>query len=585
VDAQKSGLAMNIEVPEMLRTGPIAHNRYELSDEQFGLTNQDPLNVETILQFLRRSWRRCALWAIIGLCAGLAFALMSRSYYTSYATLLLEDRAVRPFPEAPANPEPADAAYADSQIQVIQSNEVIGRVVEQYDLTNDAEFGRGVRGLRATLAEKLPFLGPILVKQGSEPTERAVQYLTILRVKDSLSVSRVGVSNAVDIGFTSRDPERAATITNAIAKAYIDNRLELKRRARDEGISQLRDRLAEAREKAFNSDQPLQDRPARSPEIGSDPRERFRELQNTTETYRGLYNSFLQRYTEAVQQIPFAGARVITQAEPPLERSWPSAFIALALGGLGGAAIGFGRSLWRQVADRSIRTCSDLQRATGLDCVAEIRWVKERQWKRTDHKAGDLQEAYLRNSASMGDAVARAAVYLQSTRMSSNGSLIGITALKEGEGASSIAAHLARTFAQSGQKTLLIDANWRAPVPQGGSPDPAQDRSIFHKLVSINVGSESLDILVFRGSYPITDLNASQAISAALLRVQGEYACVIVDFHPLEKTADVAASISLLNDLIIVTEARKTPPERLWNALRSLPREKVSIILNKINDQ
>jgi MinD-like ATPase involved in chromosome partitioning or flagellar assembly len=90
---------------------------------------------------------------------------------------------------------------------------------------------------------------------------------------------------------------------------------------------------------------------------------------------------------------------------------------------------------------------------------------------------------------------------------------------------------------------------------------------------------------VFRGSHAITDLNASQAISGALLRVQGEYACVVVDFHSLEKTADVAASISLLNDLIIVTEAQKTPPERLWNALRSLPREKISIILNKVRDR
>jgi Mrp family chromosome partitioning ATPase/capsular polysaccharide biosynthesis protein len=576
---------MNIEVPEMLRTGPIAHNRYEISDDQFGLTNQDPLNVETILQFLRRSWRRCALWAVIGLCAGLAFALTSRSYYTSYATLLLEDRALRPFPETAAAPEPVDASYPDSQIQVIQSNEVIGRVVDEYDLTNDAEFGRGVRGLRATLAEKLPFLSPILVRGGSEPTRQAVQHLTIIRVKDALSVTRIGVSNAVEIGFTSQDPDRAAAISNAIAKAYIDSRLDLKRRARDEAISQLRDRLNEARERAFSPGQPSQDRTARAPDPGSDPRERFREQQNTTETYRGLYNNFLQRYTEAVQQVPFAGARVITQAEPPLERSWPSIFIALALGGLGGAAIGFGRSLWRQVTDRSIQTCGDLQRTTGLDCIAEIRRVKERQWKKTDHKVEDLQEAYLRDSATVSDAMAKAAVYLQSTRMNSSGSLIGITALKEGGGASSIAAHLARTFARSGQKTLLIDANWRAPVPQGGHPDPAQDRSIFHKLVSTSVGAETLDVLVFRGSHAITDLNASQAISGALLRVQGEYACVVVDFHSLDKTADVAASISLLNDLIIVTEAQKTPPERLWNALRSLPREKISIILNKVRDR
>ncbi len=185
----------------------------------------------------------------------------------------------------------------------------------------------------------------------------------------------------------------------------------------------------------------------------------------------------------------------------------------------------------------------------------------------------------------MTDAVARAAVYLQSTRMNSSGTMIGITAVSDGEGASSIAAHLAKTFAQSGQKTLLIDANWRIPVHHGGDADGAQDRRIFHKLVSVDVGLDTLDVLILRGGYPITDLNASQAIGAALLRVQGEYACVIVDFHALEKTADVAASISLLNDLIIVTEAKKTPPERLWNALRSLPREKVSVVLNKAADR
>jgi Mrp family chromosome partitioning ATPase len=572
---------MNIEVPDMLRTGPIAHNRYELSDDQFGLTNQDPLNIETIVQFLRRSWKRWTLWSVVGLCAGLGLALASQSYFTSYATLLLEDRALRPFPEVPASPEPPDAAYADSQIQVIQSNEVIGRVVDEFDMTNDSEFGRGVRGLRAKLADALPFLGPYLLNR-TEPTPQAVQYLTIVRVRDALAVNRVGMSNAVEIGFTSRDPARAAAIANAVAKAYIDSRLELKRRAREEAIAQLRDRLAEAREKAFNPDRPSQ---LPAPETGDQTRERFRELQNTTETYRGIYNSFLQRYTEAVQQVPFTGARVITQAEPPLDRSWPSTFMALALGGLGGAAIGFVRSLLSEVTDRSIRTCSDLQRATGLDCVAEIKRIKDGQWKRADGKTGDLQKAYLKSSASMSDAVAKAAVYLQSTRMNSDGSLIGITALKEGEGASSIAAHLARTFALSGQKTLLIDANWRAAVPHRENPDQAQDRSIFHKLVSVNVGAVNLDVLVFRGGYPITDLNASQAISAALLRVKGEYACVIVDFHSLEKTADVTASISLLNDLIIVTEAKKTPPERLWNALRSLPREKISIILNKISDR
>jgi len=569
----------------MLRTGPIATNRYELPDGQFGSNEQDPVNVQSILEFFRRSRRACLIWALIGLCIGIAFILFSRSYYTAYTTLLLEDRTIRPFPEAPASFEPADTAYADSQVQVLLSKEVVGRVVDQYNLVEDDEFGHFPRGMRARLVETLPFLSAVIRNPAAEQTPQSLQFLTIIRVSSALSVRRIGISNAVEISFTSRDPHRAAEIANAIAKAYIDSRLELKQRAREDAAAQLRERLAEAREKAFNSDPPTQEKILRSPESGEQARERFRELQNTTETYRVLYNSFLQRYTEAVQQFSLPGARVITPAEPPLDRSWPLAFLVLPLTMVGGAAGGLAYSLLRQVTDQTLRNCRDLQRATGLDCLAEVGLVKQHGWLTIHHEPDDLQSSYVKASAPFGDAIAKAAVYLQATRLNSNGSVIGVTALEEGVGSSSVAAHLARVFAQSGQKTLLLDANWRMPDPYLHTDHSSHGGALYQRSVSVDLGSGVMDILIIRGGSDITDLLASQSIMAALLRMQADYACMVIDFHALERTADVVACLSTLDDLILVAEAGRTSAESLRNALRSLPREKVSLVLNKVHDR
>jgi succinoglycan biosynthesis transport protein ExoP len=276
---------MNIEGSNMLRTGPMVRDQYKPPEEQFGLKDQDPVDVEAILRFVKRSWRLCLLWVVIGLSLGIVFIFASRSYYTASAVLLLEDRTVRPFAEAGAtNPEPADSAYTDSQVQVIQSKEVIGRVVNEFNLTNDSEFGRGARGMRATLIKVLPFLSSVIPDRSLGMTEQMVQHLTIIRVNDALSVTRVGLSNAVEVSFTSQDPQKSSTLANAVAEAYINSRIELKRQAREDAAAQLRERLAEAREKAFNSDQPGPS----SPGAADQARERFREVQNTTETYRAL---------------------------------------------------------------------------------------------------------------------------------------------------------------------------------------------------------------------------------------------------------------------------------------------------------
>jgi capsular polysaccharide biosynthesis protein len=563
----------------MLRTGPIVQNRFDAPVSQFGSQEQDPINVHSVALFLRRSWKICLLGTVIGLALAIATLLASHSYYTAYATLLLEDRNLGPFPDT-APGAGVDTAYADSQVQVLRSNEVIGRVVEERTLIEDQEFGRHARGLRAAVADIVPFIRPLILS--SEPDSRqAMLHATIIRVNTALSIQRVGVSNAVEISFTSRDPEKAANIANAVAQAYIDSRLDLKRKARDDAASQLRERLAEARERAFNSDQTSQPNPPAS-ETGEQARERFREIQSTTETYRTLYNNFLQRYTEAVQQLSVPGARIITPAETPIDQSWPSNIMVLALGIIGGAGIGFSYSLIRQLMNQSLGTAADLHKVAGLDPLSEIRRVEKSHWRPVGFGAGFLQQAYAMESDAFNDAVAMAAVRLQATRINSSSTIIGVTGLKEGSGASSISAHLARVFARSGLKTLLIDANWRMLTPETLNADGKDEQLIIEKPASGPLGLGSLDVLMIRGRAPMADLNISQAIVATLPRVQAEYSCIIVDFHSLARTADVAAAVSFLDDVILVADAEQTTPETVWAALRLLPPQKLSIVMNKV---
>src|SRR5262249_51368917 len=62
---------------------------------------------------------------------------------------------------------------------------------------------------------------------------------------DRLTVKRLGVSYVIEIGFSSRSPQRAAEIANAVANAYIVDQLEARYQASRTATSWLQDRLRE----------------------------------------------------------------------------------------------------------------------------------------------------------------------------------------------------------------------------------------------------------------------------------------------------------------------------------------------------
>src|SRR5206468_5112204 len=92
------------------------------------------------------------------------------------------------------------------------------------------------------------------------------------------------------------------------------------------------------------------------------------QLQHEAEANRAIYDSFLARYKQTLEQEGLAApdARLISRAEAPILPSSPNKLRFLLLGTFGGLAIGGALAFVRQGFDRRIRQAWDVETVTGI---------------------------------------------------------------------------------------------------------------------------------------------------------------------------------------------------------------------------
>ena len=98
------------------------------------------------------------------------------------------------------------------------------------------------------------------------------------------------------------------------------------------------------------------------------------ELESSAQSYKTLYDSFLQRYMESVQQqsFPITEARVITPASPPFQKSHPKTSLILSVCLLAGLLMGVGVGRLRDLMERVFRTGSDIEEALNATCIGIV---------------------------------------------------------------------------------------------------------------------------------------------------------------------------------------------------------------------
>ena len=100
----------------------------------------------------------------------------------------------------------------------------------------------------------------------------------------------------------------------------------------------------------------------------------LRELEREADVFKNLYETFLQRYQDAIQRqsFPNSEARVITPASLPGAPSWPKGSIVLAFSALLGLLAGSAIGVYREAKDRVFRVAHQVRDELGLDLIGML---------------------------------------------------------------------------------------------------------------------------------------------------------------------------------------------------------------------
>lgn len=161
--------------------------------------------------------------------------------YTASTTLFIDPRSRKIVAEEVVQGGlGSDFALVESQVNIIGSDAVLGRVVDTLNLIEDPDFASATQqsGLIAEVKALIRGRQP-----AAEPRIQALEALA-----RSLKVKRAQKTYVVEIEVTSTSPAKAARLTNAIVDAYIADQTTAKTEEARKANSLIDSRLGELRE-------------------------------------------------------------------------------------------------------------------------------------------------------------------------------------------------------------------------------------------------------------------------------------------------------------------------------------------------
>lgn len=139
--------------------------------------------------------------------------------------------------------------------------------------------------------------------------------------------------------------------------------------------------------------------------------------------------------------------------------------------------------------------------------------------------------------------------------------VISITSCNENEGKTTIALHLAKSFAELGKKVLLIDADMRKSVMAGRNTTAKNTKGLSEVLTGMNTLEEclydtqyaKLNIL-FAGQYPPNpvELISGKYFDKLVAQAREVYDYVIIDTPPLGRVIDAAVVATMADGTVLL---------------------------------
>jgi succinoglycan biosynthesis transport protein ExoP len=338
-------------------------------------------------------------------------------------------------------------------------------------------------------------------------------------------------------------------------------------------------------------------------------------LTAAAESYRKLYDNFLQQHTVSIQQQTFPVTEARQTSAASVLKTSPKPVLVWTVTILAGGILAVGLGVLREIWDRGFRTRDQIRSVLETECLALVPLLPDSRGRRAFSGQGRLalQQAELpprsisctpnmmravidSPSSPYAEAIRSIKLTVDHNSQAKVSKVIGMTSCLPSEGKSTVAAAMARLIAQSGALVILMDCDLRhpslsralAPDARAGFLDVVAGKLDLADVVWTDPSTNMafLPAGAEQGVPNATEFLTSNAAKSLFDRLQVKYDYVIVDLPPLVASVDVRATSGLIDSYILVIEWGATKIDAVQYALRHASVVQANIIgavLNKVD--
>ena len=332
-------------------------------------------------------------------------------------------------------------------------------------------------------------------------------------------------------------------------------------------------------------------------------------LKREAEANKTLYDGMLTKLKEAniAGALKSSNIRVVDPAMIPSTPTRPAKARNIGLAFIVGLVGGIGLALLREYLDNTVKTPDDVESLSRLPSLAVVPAFSESNGNgRRGLLKGVSSNGYDKRielvaqhfpKSQMSEAFRALRTALLLSQADHPPQVILVTSALPREGKTTAAANLAVTFAQLGDRTLLVDADLRKP---GVGRLLNMTDGKYAGLSSYLAGVSSLDLVTVphtsipnlaaipTGPLPPNpaDLLSSHKLADAIAELRTKFKFIIIDSPPIMAATDAVILSVQADGVLIVVRSGETPKEaftRTRDLLISVKCRMLGVVLNAVD--
>ncbi len=328
-------------------------------------------------------------------------------------------------------------------------------------------------------------------------------------------------------------------------------------------------------------------------------------LKREVDTNNELYNGLLQRVKETgvAAGLETSNIQIVDRAVTPLRPAGPKKAVNILISMIAGLFIGVGFAFSVEYFDNTVKDPDEISRLFGLPTLGLIPSLqstiakKGKKDKRNELQPGTEDLGIVSHSFPRSSISESFHTFRTSLLFSTPGKppkTILVTSSSPSEGKTTVSCNLGILLAQSGSKTLIIDADLRRPACHKAfsvSNTPGiTDYLTGHVSLDEAIKPTLVDGLFVMTSGPISpnppELLDSVQFANAIEELSQEYDFIIFDSAPIVVFADTLSLANKMDGTVMVVKSSKTTKDDLKNSvglLRGVQAQMLGMVMNSVD--